>query len=371
MIYRMRMPVRPSFSELKLRSLSIRNYKRIDTLNLEFPEPRMKNDPDVIVLGSENGGGKTSVLECIGLLYLAGLFGAARLNSAYFASNTLPELDDLLIRAGKSKAEIEGTFEIQGQSITIQLRLCSEPQAESDLFESEGLFQRWLFTRTPNREIQAALSRLLGIKRDPLLLPSFVYFNSYRKILEGYLDLESVTSSGSSGRVQGLRVPRSNFGIFKAEMLRAMLDQTQLFEHSDKERAESTIRFLNDLVSTYAGGTITKLKPLPDNTFDFRVIPKGGKTSFAFDGLSSGQKEIISTLFLIWHSTHQKDLQTPSPALVLIDEPELHLNAGWHAGLVRRLHKLGPQNQYILATHSEDVVDSVDPSRRILLEKSK
>ncbi len=53
---------------------------------------------------------------------------------------------------------------------------------------------------------------------------------------------------------------------------------------------------------------------------------------------------------------------------MLIDEPELHLNAEWHRRFIWQLHELQPKNQYVVATHSEDVFDSVEPTCRVLLE---
>jgi predicted ATP-binding protein involved in virulence len=70
---------------------------------------------------------------------------------------------------------------------------------------------------------------------------------------------------------------------------------------------------------------------------------------------------VIATLFLIWRNTAEQ------PGIVLIDEPELHLNAEWHGDFVEQLRKLAPRNQYILATHSEEIFRSVDESRRALL----
>ncbi|MBK7828327.1 AAA family ATPase [Nannocystis sp.] len=122
---------------------------------------------------------------------------------------------------------------------------------------------------------------------------------------------------------------------------------------------------LNELLLRYAGGVIEKLRPLPDNTLDFRIRPQGEAASFAFDGLSSGQKEIVSTLFLIWRYSRRQGVEVP--AIVLVDEPELHLNAEWHADLLEQLRKVGPDNQYILATHSEQVFHAVDADRRRLL----
>ena len=44
--------------DLKIRSLSIRNFKGIETLDIDFPPPKYQGDPDVFVLASGNGGGE-------------------------------------------------------------------------------------------------------------------------------------------------------------------------------------------------------------------------------------------------------------------------------------------------------------------------
>ena len=51
--------------DIKIRRLQIANYKGIDELELYFPRPKMSGDPDVVVMGSRNGLGKTSVLDSI------------------------------------------------------------------------------------------------------------------------------------------------------------------------------------------------------------------------------------------------------------------------------------------------------------------
>lgn len=56
---------------IKIRRISMRNYKGIDKLEMEFPTPRMPDEPDILVMGSRNGLGKTSIIECCSLLLLA------------------------------------------------------------------------------------------------------------------------------------------------------------------------------------------------------------------------------------------------------------------------------------------------------------
>lgn len=140
-----------------------------------------------------------------------------------------------------------------------------------------------------------------------------------------------------------------------------MMSKASLFEDLDDTEATEILEQLNSLMDEYAGGRIEKLRPSRDNTIEFRVRPYGNGNSFTFDGLSSGQKEIISTLFMIWRHTRSK------PGVVIVDEPELHLNVEWHRGFIRHLQKLAPHNQYIIATHSEDMFSSVPENHRILL----
>jgi len=74
---------------------------------------------------------------------------------------------------------------------------------------------------------------------------------------------------------------------------------------------------------------------------------------------------MISTLFLIWSCTNT------APKVVLIDEPEQHLNAEWHRRFVYMLHKIAPWNQYILATHSKHIASAVDGEHQIMLTKAE
>ena len=132
------------------------------------------------------------------------------------------------------------------------------------------------------------------------------------------------------------------------------MSQAGLFENIHARDFKKSLNVLNGLMTKYAGGYIEKLRPSPNNALEFRISPSAGGPSFTFDGLSSGQKEIISTLFLIWINTKAR------PGIVLIDEPELHLNPEWQSGFVNYLNELVPANQYIIATHSEDIFRSVE-----------
>ena len=356
---------------VKLRTLKVRNFKALDTLEIEFPQPRMKRDPDVLVLGSENGLGKTSVLEACALLYLLAGTGGELLEFAARAEMPV-DLYDLLVRTGAEEARLEACFVIDGAEAKVKAVVPRKGGArvEGQTRPFKELLKRQGFN--PRDLADQFLHPLLAIGSDPLLLPSFLYFHSFRKVQEGSPELGMmVDREPVLRRRRYLRRPEYPISAFKLEILRSMMSRADLFEQmtffgqSDEEAADEVMTVLDDLAQRYAGGTIGKLRPSPDSTIDFRIAPVDGGPSYTFDGLSSGQKEIISTLFLIWRYS-----QTGG-CLVLIDEPELHLNVQWHRDFIQQVHELAPANQYIVATHSEDIFASVDSDRRLLLVPSE
>jgi hypothetical protein len=215
-------------------------------------------------------------------------------------------------------------------------------------------------------DVDELIKAICGFSPNPVIENSFLLFHSYRKVQEGNPELGMmVRDSRTIRRMPPYRRMEMPLSEFKLLILRSLMNKADLFEFAEEKEPEETIDKLNELVKFYAGGTISKLRPSAENTVDFRITPVDGGESVTFDGLSSGQKEIISTLFLIWYHTKN------NPSVVFIDEPELHLNAQWHRSFVKKLIKLAPKNQYVVATHSEDIMDSVAEDRRILLLNEK
>jgi hypothetical protein len=352
---------------LRLSRLTIENYKKLDSLEIDFPRPVMMRDLDILVFGSKNGGGKTSVLECCSLLMLAGAVGE-KMFKRFLEVESLLDIANLLVKAGQDQALIHGDFEQGKETCTVSLMIQRSGVIKSTVQDDKSLFKGF----NDNRELlsgdlEYALSRILAFVGEPLIMPPLLYFNSYRKIQESNPELgmmaddypmhRAIRFSGRSG-MRGFTAPISSF---KLEVLRSLMGKASLFEGFNKGESESVLSQLNNLIERYCDGRIENLRSLPDNKIDIRIQPQHGGKSFSFDGLSSGQKEMIATLFLIWRNTHEH------PCIVLIDEPELHLNAEWHGDFVEQLRKLAPHNQYILATHSEEIFRSVEEPYRAML----
>ena len=347
-----------------LRQINIVNYKAIDHLEIPFIPPLMSNEPEVTVIGSKNGIGKTSILEACSWLFLAPAFDKRVLADLYNYFEPL-NLPDLLIRSGQNNAEISAVFELDRKNINVRIKftkssieLSGDYKVINDFVLSYGLVKKFNISSF-NRFVDS----LLGGNAEPLLLAPFIYFHSYRKVQEGSIELRSLVEDD-----EFIRKPRPmsyrdrTTSTFKMEILRSMMANVGLFENLNDNESQETLNFLNDLIRVFAKGKIEKLRPTVNNSFEFRINFTDELESFSFDGLSSGQKEIISTLFLIWRYTKDR------PGIVLIDEPELHLNEEWHRSFINFLFERCPNNQYIIATHSKAIFDSVDKEQRVTLE---
>jgi hypothetical protein len=78
--------------------------------------------------------------------------------------------------------------------------------------------------------------------------------------------------------------------------------------------------------------------------------------TFEMSMLSSGEREVVNIAFDFL-------LRRPADCIVFFDEPELHLHPELSHRLLQVLQTIGARNQFILSTHSPDIITaSIDKS---------
>lgn len=315
----------------------------------------MSYEPDITAIGSRNGAGKTSILECCSLLMMAA-FGQ---NSERIASRYLD-----FIRAGCKSTNINGMIEYEGESHEIGISINNQGK-----ITTKGKVKN-----LSKSELQRKTSRtaeVFGYSSEPVCSHGLFFIHGYRKMQEGSISLSDVLRDDLEEEddfiPRGLIMRRSgaNMSLFKQMIMRWQMNKANLFEKKfrrSKEDEDKAIQVLDNLLQKYANVEIDKFRPYVDNSLNLLVKSKENESLiFPIDGLSSGQKEIISSIFMIWEYTNN------APAVVLIDEPELHLNTEWHKSYIKDLVRFAPDNQYIISTHSELIMDAVLPSHRLIL----
>jgi len=119
-----------------------------------------------------------------------------------------------------------------------------------------------------------------------------------------------------------------------------------------KDNFEKIIKTIDERIETI------KLETKPDYHFSF--ISKIPNQKFTFEQLADGFASIFSIVAELMLRMHNKayhgyDLE----GLVLLDEPEAHLHLETQKQILPKLTKIFPNVQFIVATHSPHVLNSI------------
>jgi len=281
--------------------------------------------------------------------------------------DTFSILDELMGQKQHPKdgfLELDYVYDETSKNIKIKT-----PYAKSDIrHQGLGLLP------DRNREYEELMlsfpAYLFGNTKEGFLLPPLIFLHSFRKLEYRSFSFSEIVHNdsgkrsryrmlyGSSTRqLQLLDQEEPDFGVFKQKIMRHLVVKSTLINKVTNEGTEEALTQLDYLLTKYAGVTLNRQLDPNGDEFNLMVTKTEGVESFLFDHLSSGQKEIIYTYFTIWETT--KD----NPSVVLIDEPELHLNSEWQVGFIDMLKTLAPNNQYIVTTHSAHITTSLPVER--------
>ena len=329
-----------------LKSLTLTNFRGIRDLRLEFSEK-------VNLLAGINGAGKTAILDCAAIMLsrlvgrIRSTYGTGRFFSEYDITNGMSETrisvetvfkDDLVTwsvtktRRGRKRQSITGLEEVKTVVDFIQMRL-----AEDEFF---------------------------GV-------PIAVYYPTTRAVVDIPLrirkthpfDQLSAYDQALSGNWRSFRI------FFEWFRDREDLENERRLESAKfRDRELQAVRTAVNRFLPNLGGLRIRRAPLR------MVVDKNGE-ELRVDQLSDGEK---CTLAMVGDLARRMAIANParpdplaSEGVVLIDEVDLHLHPGWQRHVVSALEETFPNCQFLVSTHSPQIVSHVAPERIWLLQRTK
>ena len=322
---------------LHVKSLKLRNFKGVAELDLAL-------DESLTLLAGVNGVGKTSVIQAL-------------VATATHAWHQKPPHDyprfglpDNVARTGTSTTDI-----VLELSWGERLRLLA-----SYSLGSRGLKLERLHASQLNKTLE----------RLPTPLPLVVYYEQNRVATSsarpGLVSVSSKTNRNSS-----LHTTASSPSEFKSWFFEKEADEgRETRERQDLKHEDPELMAIRSLLAQLDGfSAIRSRKPL-ESSERMLLLEKEG-VEIAFDSLSGGEQAFFLLAADLARRLMIESPNTPlveAPGIVCIDEIELHLHPAWQRKILRGLMETFPACQFVVSTHSPQVIAGVEASHVRLLE---
>jgi energy-coupling factor transporter ATP-binding protein EcfA2 len=293
-------------------SLSIRDFRGIDWLELDFRGPD-GHPNSLVVLAGPNGCGKTAVLEAA--LILA---GGAKLIAGPHGRRA--------IRRGAKDYDIRAEFQAGPQLLTRGKTSESTDGPSWGYHVSHWYFSSW---RAPS--LVGAVEPTVG---RPGRRPARNDQNRLRNVKQLLVN---------AATVERFENPLPQLGRYSAII---------------QEINDAWREFYPEAGQTFAVEIVSPTEP-GIGGFDV-YLRAPDRPRLEVDLLSSGQLE----LFLFLSSLALND---DREGIIFIDEPELHLDPQWHRLILRSLLRLQSHAQLIVSTHSPEIYDAAASFERHFL----
>lgn len=331
---------------MKLNSLTMENFRRFNQLSVEF-------HPALTVIAARNGKGKTTVLEAAALALgpFVGAFDESR-------GENIKRTD-----ARFTGSEYEGHNE-QAFPVVIEAAF-SNPEIMSTRELRSG---KGATTTRGSRDLTNYGKNLQQAVRDheDVTLPLVCYYSSKRLwVHHNSTSTKAVRKSRTAGYIDCLSAMSSinqlTEWVKKAELVD--LQQQQRSGGAVKERS-SRLAGVSDAVANMLAD-----EGWSDFHYDFDTdslsMRHRDHGKLPINIMSDGIRAMTSLAADIARRACQLNphfgVEAPhlTPGIVLIDEVDLHLHPEWQQRVLGKLQETFPQLQFIVSTHSPQVLSSV------------
>ena len=336
---------------MKLKSVTIENYRAIENLVLPL-------NPQLTVLHGDNGQGKTSVLSAIAV----GLVGAVDILGPHLHKSNIDfSEEDWREGAVSPRIVVESTDGI-----------IRERQGEKAIDEQEEA-QRI----APNDAYRRGLDEALATREREKDIPIVAFYGTDRMLS----DIPDWVLSQRGSRFRPSRLDALEGALSARTDFESLLTWFYFKENEElRERRErrdfdyqlkdvSMIRRAISSMLPEVSNPRIELNPLR-----FVVSQKSEEDraeTLSLNQLSGGYRIVLALAADLARRMAQGNPHMDDPlqseAIVLLDEIELHLHPAWQQRILSDLMRTFPNAQFIVSTHSPQVLTTVEPQRIVEL----
>ena len=331
---------------MKIKNITMHSFRGVSDMTLEFQEC----EPNVFI--GINGVGKSSILDCLAVLL-----------SRYTSPVQYPSTSGRLfreedIRHGCQETCNEITVTTQTGDVTWSLAKLQKKRSKNSSTDLTQL--RKLIESTHNQ---------LSSNPD-FNLTVMVYYSVNRAVIDIPLrvrkkhSLERVTAYEES--LHGTQINFNNF-----------FQWFRKWEDLENEQRRDDTNYTNHQLEAVRQAIYSLIPGLSDlriRRSPLRMTVKKRERELNVNQLSDGEKCLLAMVGDLARrlAIANPGLEEPleGNGIVLIDEIELHLHPQWQREIIPALNKTFPNCQFIVTTHSPQVISHVKPEGIHIIENT-
>jgi predicted ATP-binding protein involved in virulence len=336
---------------MKIESLELVNFRGIEKMGLSFTQ-------QTTAFVGINGVGKSSVLDALAIALSQLIW---RINSQPQKARPISPDD---IRVGAEYARIGITVLLRGESVSWAV-------AKNRRTDKTAPAERRSDLENLNKAVSvldAEWSHVEEDRQESYDLPLAVYYDVHRAVLEIPMRVkEKLRNNPYEIYSDALDHGGADFKRFFIWFRnREDFENEQLRDNSKfRDRALESVRLA---VATFT--QFSQLRIRRDVPLRMTVVKNGCELSVA--QLSDGEKNMLALVGDLARrlSVLNPSLNNPNDGrgVVLIDEIDLHLHPKWQRTVVASLQRTFPNCQFIISTHSPQVIGELSGESVLLLK---
>jgi len=364
---------------MKIKKLKLENFRAFKSFECDF-------EPDLNVLVGLNGQGKTSVLDAIAIAFgqFSGGFGTGKdkgvLNGDIHLAKLKPDFSGNFINDFAINYSMEYQF-----PVTIQAESFGHEVDHNEYFDLPRSWERNRNTlkgrTTQVKELKAFAQRLQKNVQDneKVRLPLISYYGTGRLWALKRLTEKNNSQNKKESRLDGYKNcldPESSYNAFSSwlrkETIADIERKMQIIEQSGLEEAVVSGKTIHSkLIQAITTAVDTVLAP--SGWFNIRysatsqaiIATHKEQGDVPVSSLSDGVRNMIGMVADIAYRAVRLNPQLLEEAvkktsgIVLIDEIDMHLHPEWQQLILQQLNLAFPKLQFIVTTHSPQVLSTV------------
>ena len=211
-------------------------------------------------------------------------------------------------------------------------------------------------------------------------LPVMAFYDTDRAVVDRPGPLLAVARNTARfgdryAALQGALSAQTNFrGLFEWLSAREYQELKEQRTRGDFDYRRKDLSAVRKVISSMLDGVNDPHIDLDPPRLLLRVkLEEGGVETLEIDQLSGGQRAVLALAGDLASRMAQANPHLDDPlrseAIVLIDEVELHLHPSWQQRILNDLRRTFPNAQFIVSTHSPQVLTTVEPKHIVELAR--